>query len=215
MRLSGAAVLAILAQTPAGAQELCVTNGVIASAPAGLRRVDGASSRAVVNGSDGSAAELRFRYLGPSADTKPLASGAVRRQIGLKLHAQDACNLIYAMWRIEPEAGIVVSAKLNPGRRRSAECHAEGYANLAPAEAADPPPMRPGSWRVLRAETRGAEILVTVDGRLAWRGALPAAARQLEGPAGLRSDNARFEFTLRATPGARNSGDRCAEEAGD
>src|SRR5947209_18909792 len=118
MRVPAVALLAILAP-PAGAQELCVTNGAIASSPAGWRRVDGASSRAVVSGSDGSAAELRFRYLGPSAETKPLASGAVRRQIGLKLRAQAACNLIYAMWCIAPEAGIAVSAQLTTCRRLS------------------------------------------------------------------------------------------------
>jgi hypothetical protein len=205
-----AVVLTTLSPPLAGAQVLCVTSGVIRDAPGGLHRVEGPSVRAVVNGSEGSSAELRFRYLGPSEEVRTLASGRVRRQIGLKLRAHDACNLVYAIWRFEPESAIVVSMKINPGQSRSAQCHAEGYRNIAPEVAAVPPQVAPGRWQVLRAETRGAELIVKVDGRSVWRGKLPAAASALEGPAGLRSDNAQFEFSLSATASARVSRVRCA-----
>ena len=218
MLREGLAALAmglVLSPASAGAQAFCVTSGAIARTAEGAYRVESASLRAVVDGSDGSTATLRFRDLGPSAQTRALASGALRRQIGLKLHARDACNLVYAMWRMAPENRIVVSVKLNPGQTRSAQCHADGYVNVAPAEAADPPTPKPGDWHVLRAAARGDELIVTVDGAQVWRGTLPAEARQLEGPAGLRSDNARFDFVLRAPPGAAASGDRCQAAPGD
>ncbi|MGI8569780.1 MAG: hypothetical protein ACR2KT_12280 [Methylocella sp.] len=59
--------------------------------------MDTASSRAVALASGGRSAEIRFRYLGPSAETKPLASGELRRQIGLNSGRRITCNLVYAM----------------------------------------------------------------------------------------------------------------------
>ena len=41
--------------------------------------------------------------------------GELRRQFGLKLRAQDACNLVYVMWRIEPASKLVVSIKCRTG----------------------------------------------------------------------------------------------------
>jgi hypothetical protein len=82
-------------------KDLCVTNGTVSQLPDGQLAVATPSSRAVVGAStekaSDQAAEIRFRYLGPSQSTKPLASGELRRQIGLKLRAQDTCNLVYAI----------------------------------------------------------------------------------------------------------------------
>src|SRR5258708_2670910 len=69
--------------------ELCVTNGSVSALPGGRLAIATLSSRAVVRaatetGAD-QAAEIRFRYLGPTQTSKPLASGELRRQIGLKL----------------------------------------------------------------------------------------------------------------------------------
>ena len=84
---------------------LCVTNGVVSALAGDRLTIDTASSRAIAQVGGESAsdqiAEVHFKYLGPSQDSRPLASGDLRRQIGLKLRAQDSCNLIYAMWRIE------------------------------------------------------------------------------------------------------------------
>ena len=60
------------------------------------------SVRGVVPESTGDAAALDLVYLGPTSETATLASGAERSQLGLKLRAQDSCNVIYVMWRIEP-----------------------------------------------------------------------------------------------------------------
>jgi len=200
---------ALLALAPASALGLCVTEGAIAPAPGGAQRVEGARLRAVAADSDGLSASLRFRDLGPSAQSQPLASGEMRRQIGLKLRAQDACNLVYVMWRLAPEPEIVVSLKLNPGQSRSAECGNHGYSNLAQL----PAPAGSGTWRALRAETRGAELLVTADGRPVWRGPLPLAALRLEGPAGLRADNTQAEFVFSPAPGSRRGA--CPADGGE
>ena len=52
-------------------------------------------------------------------------------------------------------------------------------------------------------EPSGAQLDVQVDGLSVWRGRLPAAARALEGPVGLRSDNAQFQVRLRAAGPSR------------
>ena len=204
-----AIVVALLALTPTAARGLCVTEGAIAPAPGGASQVEGARLRAVEPASDGLSASLRFRDLGPSTESRPLASGEMRHQIGLKLRAQDACNLAYVMWRLAPEPQIVVSLKLNPGQSHSAECGNRGYTNVAQA----PAPAGSGTWRTLRAETRGTELTVTADGRPVWRGTLPAAALRLEGPAGLRADNTRAEFVFTPARGARRGA--CPAEGGE
>ena len=73
----------------------------------------------------------------------PLASGEMRRQFGLKLRAEDACNLVYAMWRIEPESKLVVSVKSNPGQHTSAQCGNRGYQNIKPLHSSPLPSLRP------------------------------------------------------------------------
>jgi hypothetical protein len=55
---------------------------------------------------------------------------------------------------------------------------------------------------VLRAAIRGSDLSVWADGVLAWQGSLGDDARDLDGPVGLRSDNARFTFSLLAGGGA-------------
>jgi hypothetical protein len=175
---------------------LCVTNGAVAMLPGGRLGIATPSSRAVVAVAAGNAAdqvaEVRFRYLGPSQTSKPLASGELRRQIGLKLRAQDTCNLIYAMWHIEPDAAVAVSVKHNAGMNTHAQCGAGGYVNFKAQVAL--PPIRPGESHVLRAALHGHDLTVSADGKLAWQGALANELTPLDGPPGLRTDNARFEL---------------------
>jgi hypothetical protein len=143
-------------------------------------------------------AELAFVYQGPTRTDSPLASGELRRQIGLKLRAQDSCNVVYVMWHIEPEPGIVVSVKSNPGQSRHAECSDRGYTFLRPARSTAAPRIEPGEPHVLGAEVRGSSLIVTADGQESWEGELPAAALEFDGPVGLRSDNGEFSAELRA-----------------
>jgi hypothetical protein len=179
---------------PVNLSDICVTNGEIRTGPDGRLQINSPSSRAVLSFRSQPAAEIRFTYLGSSAQSKPLASGELRRQIGIKLRAENTCNLIYVMWHIEPDSRVAVSIKRNPGMSAHDECHAGGYINLEQTGAAEPPKIAVGQTHVLRAEMRGATLVVRADGVEAWRGDLGPVIASFDGPIGLRTDNARFAF---------------------
>lgn len=96
--------------------DLDFTNGKrdLDETASGFLSISGPQTRAVEKMSAAPVTILRFRYRGPSTIEKPLASGETRRQIGLKLRANNSCNVLYVMWRIEPEEELVVSIKSNP-----------------------------------------------------------------------------------------------------
>jgi hypothetical protein len=96
--------------------------------------------------------------LGSTGDEARLGSGELRRQFGLKLLAQDGCNLVYALWRIEPESKLVVSVKSNPSQHTSAECGNRGYQNIKPRFSKPVPTLRPGDAYTMRAELSGTEM---------------------------------------------------------
>jgi hypothetical protein len=198
---------------PVGVSELSISSGFVEPdavafaraapardglAPAEGFRINVPMLRAWVGQHPRSAVEVEFIYLGPSAALAPLASGELRRQIGLELRARDGCNLLYVMWRIEPEQRLVVSLKSNPGQQRHAECGDRGYLALEPDADEPLPALIAGEPHVLRASLSGEQLEVWVDGRSRWRGRLPRAAASLQGPVGLRSDNARFDVRVRA-----------------
>ena len=178
--------------------DLCVTNGNVSVLSGGWLAIDTPSSRAVVRAdakyTADQVAEIHFRYLGPTQTSKPLASGELRRQIGLKLQAEDTCNLIYAMWHIEPDTMVAVSVKRNAGMHTHEQCRAGGYVNIKAQKRIDLPPIRPGQTHTLRAELHGNNLTVTADGNVAWYGSLGNEPLSLQGPTGFRTDNARFEF---------------------
>jgi hypothetical protein len=182
-------------------EKLCVTNGVVSALPGGRLAIETPSSRAVVRAGTVQSAEIRFRYLGPSAGSKPLASGELRRQIGLKLRAQDTCNLVYAMWHIEPDSRIAVSVKRNAGKHTHEECGAGGYLNIKPRTSVALPRIQPGESHTLRAELRGTDLSLVADGRGVWDGTVGNVVAEFDGPVGLRTDNARFELEYYAGPG--------------
>jgi hypothetical protein len=205
-----------------GADSLCVTNGTMRSLADGRLSIDSASSRAVVRKMTAQSAEIRFHYLGPSAGSKPLASGELRRQIVIKLRAQDTCNLLYAMWHIEPDSRIAVSIKQNPDQHTHAECDAHGYRNIKPLMSKNLPPVSAGEVHQFRAVLRGATLTLTADGSVVWEGAVSDQALQFDGPVGLRTDNARFELEFFAgapesAAGARMQSNfyRCEQAIGD
>jgi hypothetical protein len=195
----GAAALA-----PVPAEALTVTSGAVSRGPDGGLAIRAPTVRAVAEGRGRADVEIAFTYRGPSAETAPLASGEVRRQIGLKLLAQDTCNVLYVMWHIEPTMGIHVALKSNPGRHAHAECGDGGYQTLAPTwSRAVASPIRAGAPRTLRATIEHDLLRVTADGAPVWTGQLPPAARALDGPVGLRSDNAEFDLELLAAAARR------------
>jgi len=137
---------------------------------------------------------VNFTYLGPSLELSRLGSGEIRHQFGIKLKAQDICNLVYVMWNFDTQK-IAVSVKTNAGQRTHEECLDRGYINDIKADIKkDPPALHVDEPHILAADLDGQQLDVTVDGKVVWRGMLPAMVLQLHGPVGLRSDNAQVVF---------------------
>ena len=214
-RLLGVAV-PLLASSPASARpappvrleavdpaRLQVESGTVEAGAEGRFTLPRAVSRALVPGSSGAAARLRFTYRGPSQETAPLASGELRRQIGLKLLAHDTCNLLYVMWHLEPKQELSVQLKRNAGAHTHQACGDRGYQKVQGELTRRAPRIEPGQAHELAAFVEGARLRVELDGQPTWEGALPADALELEGPAGLRSDNGEFEVTLWAQPAGK------------
>jgi hypothetical protein len=184
-----------------GLPRLTVTEGVLTSPDNGLLETHSGALRATVRdgGRHAAWARLSFRLLGASTEVKPLGSGLVRRQIGLKLRAQDPCNLVYVMWRSAPDAAIAIFVKSNPGQATSAECGNRGYTDVATIPA---PQTAIGQSHVLQARTKrtadgGLAVSVFIDGALLRRQVIgPELVAGLEGPVGVRSDNGAYEFRL-------------------
>jgi hypothetical protein len=194
--LMGAALAQSAGWLSVSRERLCVTEGAIEKADDDRLSVDAPKMRAYVNRWTTQSAELRFTYLGGTSTESKLGSGAIRRQFGLKLHAQDPCNLVYAMWRLDPESKLVVSVKRNPEQHTSAECGNRGYVNIKPRRASAVPHLESGQSHTLRAEMNNTDLTVFVDDHKVWEGDLGPDAAKLDGPVGIRSDNARLEFEL-------------------
>jgi hypothetical protein len=177
-----------------------VTEGVLTGRDDSHLAVAVPKMRAYINQGDALGAQLQFTYLGPTRTQSALGSGAIRVQFGLKLRAADPCNLVYVMWRVEPESKLVVSVKSNPQVHTSSQCGNRGYQNIKPATARAAPAVRSGQSHTLRASLRNNELLAYIDNELVWQGGLSPQAAAMNGPAGIRSDNAQLEFELRAEP---------------
>ncbi len=167
---------------------LCVTKGKLQKS-----QITAPTFRAVAPGEGGDAAQLQL-IARDSKEQRALASGQIRRQVGLKLRAADACNLVYVMWRLDPKPMLEVSTKINPGMRNTSECGTAGYTKVKPSYHLPAlPELLDGNKHVLRAEIAGDSLIAWVDDRVAWQGSLPADATTLAGPAGVRSDNLEVE----------------------
>jgi hypothetical protein len=190
---------------PVPASRLCVTEGAFEPLPNGRLQVTVAKLRAVLAAPGGQAIEARFTYLGPTAETAPLRSGAVRRQFGLKLRAADGCNVIYAMWRFAPQPSLVVSVKSNPTLHESRACGTAGYRTIEPQRLASIEAPLIGTTHRLAAALSGDALRVRIDGRPVWEGRLGAEALAADGPAGIRADNARLALELFAPQDTPNA----------
>jgi hypothetical protein len=177
---------------------LCVTQGTLEELPGQRFAINAPKMRAFVNQWTLQTVAAHITYLGPTCEEAKLASGEARRQFGFKLHAQDACNVVYAMWRIEPEPKLVVSLKSNPGQHPSADCGNRAYRNIKPFRDYPVLLLRPGDSHWLRAEMHGTRLRVCVDDAVVWDGQVGKEIVEVSGPLGIRSDNARLEFELQA-----------------
>src|ERR1700690_1412476 len=127
-----------------GRNMLCITEGALEELPGQRLVVRVPKMRAYVNRWTSQTIAAQFTYLGPTRNESKLGSGETRRQFGFKLRAQDPCNLVYAMWRIEPQSKLIVSIKANPGKNTSAACGNQGYRNIQPLHHSPLPVLRPG-----------------------------------------------------------------------
>jgi hypothetical protein len=194
--------------------DLCVTEGAIEELPGGRLSVTVPKMRAYLNAATPQEVAVRFTYVGSTGNEARLGSGELRGQFGLKLRAQDACNLVYAMWRIEPESKLVVSVKSNPGQHTSAECANRGYRNIKPLHSKPVPVLEIGATHELRAQMNGGELEVFADNVLVWQGPVGGEAAALNGPVGMRSDNAKLELEFRA-PQFSSRGPGCRTGPGE
>jgi hypothetical protein len=181
-------------------EQLCITEGQILRLESQWMRVDSTKMRAVLGTPSRAEAELRFRYQGETRELSRLRSGTERTQIGLKLRAQDDCNVVYVMWRIDSISKLVVSIKSNPGQRTQAECENRGYNNMKAARERPLPEIEKGSEHSLRAALNRTSLVVSIDGVAVWEGNIADDALRFDGPVGLRSDNASFDFQFFARP---------------
>jgi hypothetical protein len=163
---------------------LCLTEGKLEELPNQRLSVDVPKMRAYLNRWTSQSIAAQFTYLGPTRNKSKLGSGATRSQFGFK-----------PMWRIEPESKLVVSVKTNPGHT-SAECGNQGYRNIKPAHHSPLPTLHPGDKHMFRSEMTGDQLRVFVDNAVVWDGRIGADAQRLDGPVGIRSDNAKLEFQL-------------------
>ena len=196
---------------PVASAALCTTRGALDKAGS----VAEPTFRGYAPGAGGEAAQLTFTYRGESNDTRELANGQARRQIGLKLRAQDSCNVVYVMWRLDPKPKIDVSVKFNANMHTHADCGADGYTKIRPYKKTLVPAFEYGKTHTLRAEIVGDELFAWVDGQLQFQGRLPDAARVISGPAGLRSDNVKFDLVELAAPHREGTPPACKRENGD
>ena len=181
---------------PIGTAKLCVTEGAVTRGPGEQLTIDVPKMRAFVTEETAQTAEAHFTYLGETAQTAALGSGAIRQQFGLKLRAQDACNLVYAMWRFTPKNEVVVSVKTNPGMHESSQCGNKGYTNVKASHSSPAPEVKKGSKHILYTELNGPKMTVTADSKVVWEGTVDPAALAFNGPVGIRSDNVHIELEL-------------------
>lgn len=178
-----------------GPHDFDVPDGKLEKAAGNRLLVSTKEMRATLKARTPQAVTLNFAYLGPTREVAHLGSGEVRSQFGIKLRAQDTCNIVYVMWHFAPDQRIAVSVKRNPGMRTHEDCLDHGYiSNFKPRVSAPPRAVHPNEPHTLSASMQGSILTVKADRSVVWDGDLGAVALEFDGPVGLRSDNARVVF---------------------
>jgi len=183
-------------------RNLKVTSGKIEQTKSGLFSIKHNTVRATeIRHPGGYArhAKLRFSFKGRSDKTRKLASGSIKRQIGLKLRAKNACNLVYVMWSFLPTERITVHTKRNPGKSKSKQCGNNGYKLLKKYDVPASKSALDGRTARLQADfvTKGSTYYVDVyvDNKRVISVPIDASfGSNVVGAAGLRSDNGKYLF---------------------
>ncbi|MGZ3405329.1 MAG: hypothetical protein ACXVAN_02725, partial [Polyangia bacterium] len=93
--------------------------------------------------------------------------------------------------------------KRNRGQHTHRQCGARGYRNLVARAGTQPAPLTANVEHRLHGKLDGRVLRVWADRQLAWEGDIGDDAAALRGPAGVRSDNGRFDVELLARPSSR------------
>jgi hypothetical protein len=173
---------------------MCMTNGQVQQDSQHKYAITSATARGVVTASTTQNAKIIFSYLGPIISTSENENGHM--QIGIKLHAMNSCNVLYAMW---PVVGgpIKVSLKRNDGMIFHSECKTvknQGYTLLTPLFSTTVPSLTVGVQHTLQADYDNSNLNVYADGGLVWSGRLSRSEMPFFGPVGFRSDGGSFNF---------------------
>jgi hypothetical protein len=185
---------------PVDRSQVCVTNGEIVKQSVDKFVIESPSSRAVVKSSDDDFAAIEFEYLGPTSNDATSASGTIVRQLGLKLHARDSCNVIYVMWNTDPDIGVRISTKINPTKSGHAQCGRKGYKLIHQSKPGEIPAIRIGEARRLEATLKDRIMTVKIDDMAVWHGDVGADAVKSAGYSGIRTDNVRVRFKWLTAP---------------
>lgn len=185
---------------PTSKSSICVTTGEMSAEPDGRYLVESGASRAVVRDGDDDYVGIVFEYLGPSEDASAREAGNAHRQLGLKLQAQDSCNVVYVMWPVDGARELVVVSKVNRGQSAHAQCGVKGYEALTPLMSRPVEPIVVGQARRLEARIDKRILTVHVDGKLVWRGDAGRRTANLFGYPGVRTDNVRVRFSWLVEP---------------
>lgn len=192
-------VLLPIAKAQIQPEDFDVPDGKIEKAAGGRLMVSTKEMRATLKSRTEQSVTVNFTYLGPTQEVSRLGNGEVRSQFGIKLRAQDTCNIVYIMWHFAPDQKLAVSVKRNPGQKTHEECLDRGYINnIKPRVSANPRPVYPDQPHTFSAWMKGSNLTVTTDGSVAWEGDLGSVAMEFDGPVGLRSDNAHVVFDFHA-----------------
>lgn len=153
--------------------------------------IDSPKVRTTIPHTEGTHATLVYTVEGNSSIQEPLQSGEMRHQIGLKLLAQNSCNVVYVM---RHEASINISVKLNPLDTLSQECQDRGYFNIP----STPSALIGNYQHTLEAYIDMHTLIITVidDGRVITA-QLPPNTAVLRGNIGFRSDNVKASLSIK------------------
>ena len=122
--------------------------------------------------------------------------------MGLKMLVSNSCNLLYFVWRIEPEEKLMVTLKRNPGQTLHKECGARGYHHVA-GDYFSKYGLTAKDRKTHKLLVKIYEInqvpaySVWVDQQKIQSGTIdPDLLGGIDGPVGIRSDNGKFTFKL-------------------
>ncbi len=177
-----------------------VTKGDVAAAGAEKYRVTSDQLRLRVEDTTGDAISVRFHYQGLGKNPAvAMGSGLTRHQFGVFLLAENQCNMLYVMLRLDSknQATIAVQGKRNPEQALHLVCQNHGYETIKPAFTTPIGELKPDSSIDLTAKVNASGMLVVeVDKKMVWQGSVAELRLPKNGYSGIRTDNVAVEFTV-------------------